>query len=423
MILEIGEKRYTKLTNLKFDPSADVTGSEVPINEMIVDVVTKDDIDAGGFCRLLDDRETLWAKYWLVYADRLDKNVVRCKTQSSLKLLERRMLNPVMLTNASATDIIADIFSELGEDSYSIDPAFENKTLSGACPKQSCKTRLQWVCFVLGAYVKSFFSEKIEILPIENVPKLIPAAQTYWKPALIYNEHVTRVHCTYYSYEIGEPGATDEWFTDGVNTYIQHGASTSLRNPDVPEGTLTHDVYFEGITLVNQDNVDEILSNLSRIYFKRISVELDAINNADYAPGDRVLAYTDIGQMVEGFIAKTSFTFGNQAMAHMSITPVDAVEVAPLVIRYEIDGATIDKAAYAFPVGYEYEVANPYFDRTWARTRYIFRPINEAASGTMEESDNFITEQYEVAAAAQEGILYLASVDDYEMKDGMVSIT
>jgi hypothetical protein len=49
--------------------------------------------------------------------------------------------------------------------------------------------------------------------------------------------------------------------------------------------------------------------------------------------------------------------------------------------------------------------------------------MNEAASGTMEESDNFITEQYEVAAAAQDGILYLASVDDYEMKDGMVSIT
>lgn len=423
MILEIGEKQYSVLTNLSFDPSADVTGDEVPINEMAVDIITKDEIDAGGFCRLLDDRGILWAKYWLVHAEPMDENTVRIRTQSSLKLLERRMLNPVMLTAAPAENVIADIFAELGAGAYSIDPIFAGKTLTGACPKQSCKTRLQWVCFVLGAYVKSFFSEKIEILPIQTIAKLIPLEQTYWKPTLVYTEPVTRVNVMFYSYERGEPGTTDSWFSDGENTYIQTGSNSSLGNPDVPPGTLTHEVSFEGITLVNSENVDEILSNLSRIYFKRVGVELDAINNAEFAPGDRVLAYTDTGEMVEGYVLKTSFTFGNQAKSRMNITPVDPVEVAPLTIRYEIEGTAIHRAYYAFPIGYSFEVQNPYFDQNRAGTRYVFRPLEAAASGTMEAEGNLVTEEYAVALAAQDGILYIASVDDYEFEDGTVIIS
>ena len=316
MKLTIGEETYTTLTNLKFDPVADVTGSQVPINEFSVDVKTTDNIDAMQYAWLRDDLNNLWAKYWVVYADRMDENTVSIKAQSSLKLLERRMLDPAMYSAEPVEDVIEDIFDELGADSYILDDSFEGKTLTGFVPNQSAKTRLQWVCFVLGAYIKSFFGEKIEILPVEQAPKLIPYGKTKWRPPLTYSEYRTRISVTAYSYEQGTPGTTDQWVKDGngvvcIQTQLNHG----LRNPDVPAGALTHESHITDVTLVNDDNVDEILTRLGPYFFKRQTVQADVINNAEYFPGDAVFFYIDAYHMGRGYIEKADFSYGTQAMS------------------------------------------------------------------------------------------------------------
>lgn len=423
MKLVVGEKTYTKLHGLKFDPVADVTGNEVPINEFSVDVITEDNIDAMQYAWLYDDTDKLWAKYWIVYADKADKNTVTVKAQSSLKLLERRMLDAHMYTNEPAPSVIADIFDELGADSYILDESFDGATLTGFVPYQSCKTRLQWVCFVLGAYIKSFFNEVIEILPVGVTDKIVPREKVYWKPNLVYGEYRTRISVTAYSYEQGTPGNTDTWVKDAEGvTYIQSQLNHGMRNPDVPDGALTHEEHFTDITLVNDGNVDEILTRLGPSYFRRLSAEVDVINNGEYLPGERVAVYTDSTHVVDGFIEKADFSFGLQAAAQMTITPAVSVECAPLTVIYKYGNTEISRAEYYWPIDYPFDIENPWFDVTWLGTRYIFKPLQASITGVMTQEGETIVQEYTPALEYRDGDLYIISVDDFSTEGGTVRV-
>lgn len=422
MKLTVGEKTYTKLRDLKFDPAADVRGSEVPINEFSVSVVTADDIDAMQYAWLYDDTDKLWAKYWIVYADRADKNTVTVKAQSSLKLLERRMLDAHMYQAQPAAAVIADIFDELGADSYVLDSSFASATLTGLVPYQSCKTRLQWVCFVLGAYIKSFFSEKIEILPVQQTPKIIPMERVYHKPNLVYAEYITRISVTAYSYQQGTPATTDTWVEADGNVYIQTQLNHGIRNPDVPTEALTHETHFTGITLVNDDNVDEILARLGPSYFRRVSAEFQAINNGDYLPGDRVMVFTDQSHVVEGFIEQIDCSFGLQAASKMTITPAVSVECALLTVVSKYGNITISRAEYWWPIGYPYDIEIPWLDETWLGTRYILKPSQDSITGTLTEDGATVEIEYTPALEFHDGDLRIVSVDDYSVTDGTVKI-
>lgn len=424
MKLTIGEETYTTLTNLKFDPVADVTGSEVPINEFSVDVKTTDNIDAMQYAWLKDDLDNLWAKYWVVYADRMDENTVSIKAQSSLKLLERRMLKAQMMNAEPVEDVIEDIFDELGADSYILDESFEGKTLSGFAPYQSCKTRLQWVCFILGAYIKSFFSDKIEILPVGNSPKLIPLSKTAWRPPLTYSEYRTRISVTAYSYEQGTPGTTDTWVKDDEGVvYIQSQLNHGLRNPDVPAGALTHESHITDVTLVNDDNVDDILSRLGPYYFKRISVELDAVNNAEFLPGTEVLFYTDVRHMAHGFIEKADFSFGTQAKSRLKITPVEDVPCDTLTVICKYDGTQLKKLQYVYPVDWQYEIELPALDQRWASTRYVFVPETATITGEVEQGGSTVEVDYIIALGQYRETMLILAADEIEKEGGTVKIS
>lgn len=420
MKLIIGNTTYTALTDLKFDPTADVTGSSVPVNEFSVDVKTTDNISTAQFVDLCDDLDNLWARYWIVYADRMDENTMRVKAQSTLRILERRMLDAEMYDGKLVTAALADIFSEIGITSYTIDESFEEKTLTGFVPDQSAKNRLQWVCFVIGAYIRSFFSETVDILPISAEPVMIPVENTFWKPSLVYGEYVTRVNATAYSYEQGTPGTTDTWVTDGTNYYIQEAHNHSLGNPDLPQGTLTHEVHIEGVTLINEDNVDEVLTNMSRYHFKRLTVEAEVINNAQYEPGKMIQLYTDSRHIISGFIEKADFSFGMQAMSRLNIAPVDLIGTGELTVVYKYGRITLDKTTYTLPLGFPYEIECRYFDQTWDGKRYIFRPTQETITGEIEEEKETVVVQCVPALEYQNEILTVISVDDMDLSEGVL---
>lgn len=423
MKLTIGETTYTALTNLKFDPAADVAGDEVPINEFSVDVKTEDDIDAMQYAWLRDDTNRLWAKYWIVYADRMDNKTVTVKAQSSLKLLERRMLDAAMLDEEPVENILEDIFDELGAASYILDESLEGATFTNYVPYQSAKTRLQWVCFVLGAYIKSFFSEMIEIRPIGTTPKLIPVWNLKWKPSLTYSEYRTRISVTAYSYVEQEPGTTDTWVEAGGKIYIQTQLNHGLRNPDVPAGALTHESHFTGITLVNSGNVDEILTRLGPLYFKRVTAELDAINNGDYLPGDLVYFYTDEREMGLGYIERADFSFGTQTVARMKITPVDTVDTGALTIICKYGDTELGRIEYVFPLNYPYEIDLPSLDQMWGQTRYVFVPETAQITGTVEEDGTEVEADYVIALGEYMGTVLISSVDAYTVDEGTVVIS
>jgi hypothetical protein len=196
-----------------------------------------------------------------------------------------------------------------------------------------------------------------------------------------------------------------------------------LQNPDAPGAAPENVVTIEGVYLVNDNNVSGILTHLSQWYFKRMEVELDAIDNAAYIPGDKVVVCVDESSMVSGFINSADFAFGLQSKARLHLTAAENRETGNLMIVYMYDDTQLDCRNYLFPVGYSYEILNPYPDITMNAHRYIFRPENEKATGTIVAGENTNTQDCLVALDWYEGILEVISVDGLDNNEGVVEIS
>lgn len=409
---------YTEIVNPSFDPSADLAGTSIPINEFQVDIHTTDAIAIGGMAELYDDLDNLWAQYWIVYAEHIDRRTLRLRAQSEIGILDRITLSATYYNGASITSVLDDtiVWSTLGSAipmSYSLDSSFANETITGFCPNQTARERLLWVTFTIGAYVKTFFNRGIEILPVDNTEAMIPIGDTYWKPTISYSEWVTAIRGHAYSFTIGTPSTTDTYVEDWIgNIYIVTETTITIQNQDVPEAAPENIVDIEGLYLLNDDNISGVLTRLTAWYFNRAEVDFDAINNGAYIPGDKVLVHTDEESMVSGYIDKASFAFGLQAKAKMHLTGVEDVEAAKLTILCKYDGKQIGKKIYTFPVGYAYSVDMPYIDMTMNGHRYIFRPTTATVTGTMASGGTTVTVDYAVALDLHEGILHVISVDE-----------
>jgi hypothetical protein len=312
----------------------------------------------------------------------------------------------------------------MGNMPYTLDSSFSGMTLNGFVPTQESRARLQWICFAIGAYVKTFFNETIEILPIDSTTTLIPMNKTFWKPSVTFNDYVTGIMAKTYSFTPGTPANTDKWVEDSLgNFYIVSEQTVTLTNPDVPSAAPQNTVNIEEMYLLNSDNVSAVLSHLSDLYFKRTEVDIDVIDNAEYMPGDKVIVYADDDTIMDGFVEKCNFQFGLQARASMHMVPTEGVTGAILLIKYQYTTMNLGEAMYFFPVGYEYSVSNPYFDLLMGAHRYIYRPENESATGTITGDGVTDVENYEIALDYINNILHIYSVDELEEEDGVVSIS
>lgn len=412
MYVTIGEDTYTKITGLSFAPETDLTGGTLPINELQVDIFTTDDISIGEYVELYDDLENLWAKYWIAYAEHIDAQTVRVRAQSALALLERQKMDAIMLDNDSVTDVLQDIFTALGGNAWAMDSSFNNETLTGFCPEQTARERLQWVCFVLGAYVRTFFTDKIEILPIDDTETLVPIDRTFWKPSVTYRDYVTAITAKVYSFATGTPTTTDKWVKDGQGVvYIQTESTVTLTNNAAPAAAPENVITVDNATLLNANNVSGVLSHLAQYYFKRAELDMDIIDNADVEPGDRIIAYADEDTLLTGFVQSATFSFGVQARAKLRLLGVDTKAGAKLVILYLWEETQIGKAEFTFPVGYSYAIQNPYIDSSMNGHRYIFRPERAQCTGTVAQGGSTVEEPCHVALDLYEGVLHVISVD------------
>ena len=411
---------YTEITNLSFAPSADLVGASVPINEFEVDIHTTDNIDIGAYAELYDDNDNLWASYWVIYAEHIDQHTLRMRAQSNIALLDRVTLPAVYYNGESITTVLDNTIVKnsgavgvLVPMAYTLDSSFSSVTITGFCPEQTARERLLWVCFVIGAYVKSFFNTQIEIIPIDTTQTMIPIGDTYWKPTITFNDWVTAIKCKAYSFTAGTPQTTDTYVKDANGTYyIVTETDLTLTNPDAPSAAPENIMTIEGVYLVNSTNVSGILTHLSQWYFTRMEVALDVIDNAAYIPGDKVVVYTDARTMKSGFINSATFTFGLQSKAAIHLTASADVETGNLIIIYKYSTTELERATYFFPVGYAYTITNPYIDQMRNNHRYIYRPLNENATGTIAAGDNTNTQNCDIALDLYEGVLHVISVDE-----------
>ena len=416
MKIVIGENTYTKIRTLSFDPETDLTGSQVPVNEFNADLITSDEISGGGYASLYDDRDNLWARYWIVDGYHIDNRTVRIRAQSELKILDRFTLSESYIAGTTFQYLIEAIFMGLpGIYDYEVDTSLRSKTISGYFPEQTARERIQWACFVAGAYIKTYFDEGIRFIPISSTTTIIPLEKTFWKPSYGNKDYVTAVKVKAYTYTAGTPTATDKWIQDGMggDYYIQTEQEFTLSNQNAPLTAPTNEIIVEGVTIIGQGNVSEIMTRMAGFYFTQKEIELDVINNCDYVPGQKVMVFMDPETVASGYIKSCSFTFGLQARSKIILTNVtdETSETAKLVIKYMYNNMQIDKKSYRFPIGYEYEISNPYLAQMMNKHYCIFRPLQVSATGTIQEGTNTDVEECAVALDLYKGILHVVSVD------------
>lgn len=427
MYVVIGANSYTEISNLSFAPETDVAGTQIPVNEFSVDVHTQDEFYDGAETYLYDDMDNLWAHYWLIFAERISPEIIHIRAQSKIALLDRLTMNPVMYNNALVTDVLDAVFAPAGGNSaYTIANSMMRTRIDGFCPEQTARERLLWVCMVLRAYVKTFFTDTIDIMDAEDDETIVPISKTFWQPSTSYGDWVTHIRINEYSFTQGTPQTTDKWVTDGTDYWIVTTHEVILANPSAPMTAPMKMIDIKDVMLINEYNSSALLSFLAKYYFNRETVTLDAINNAEFMPGQKLLVYTDdTGHGAAGYLAKCSFSFGTQARAKMTLTAAEDRDFHTFVIDYVYDTRSILKQSYMFPLGYIYGIENPYPEATWDGHRHIYRPINDVTEGTVTADLEVVTEPLDIALDLElsSGILTVVSVDSADAdEEGVVTI-
>lgn len=419
MFVNINNKNYTKLRDLSFDPQADITGAEIVINQFVVTIKTDDVIEIGQEASLYDDKNRIWAKYWITDSDRYDEYSWTIIAKSQVLLLDRRKMPAKMYSGMSASSAIAEV---MGSVSYRVDSSVTG-TITGFAPEQTARERLQWICFCLGAYVKSFFNDRIEILDVGEDLTVIPLQKTFWKPKISYDDYVSAIKLRLYTYRQGTPETTDKYVTpDDQTYYIETTQDITIRNPNVPQSVPENVIEFNDVKLVNSGNASEIASRLSTYYFMRMEVDADVINNAEFKPAEKYAVYMNDSTLVEGYMKSASFSFGTQAKSSIKIGQARSIDAVRAVIQYLWDEMLILAQTYFFPKNYGFEVQTEYLEKYIDDHRYVFYPLTDSASGDTGEEGTTITIQNLPALDLCGGILSIINVDDVEQRNEVVEI-
>lgn len=382
------DTRYDRLEALSFAPETDPTLSSLPVCECQADVVTEDELSVGDKISIYDDMDGQWFyQYWVTRAQRLSGRVVRIVAQSALALLDKVVLPPMMAASKTVPDHIGDVLaaagyynpdSEVQTDDY-IDTLYDFSVgrignLRGFFPEQTARERIQWICQAAGLQVLQYGrSEDSHLVFIESTRvKYIPYWQTFWKPEIEIVQSVKTLRLTYYN-NFTQTYHKSEGWTSGV---VQEGYEDTETGVSVPEEIwyfkINESVYTSenaGATDTVTQSENTFLStplwqgNVRKAWFRSYDVRLDAINNGQYWPGDRVRFHIDEKTICAGVIKSCDFTFGQQARAKLVIsTDLEPVDTAHITLRYEYEGRGLGRSEFYVPLLTTRWVTLPTFD-------------------------------------------------------------
>ena len=129
-----------------------------------------------------------------------------------------------------------------------------------------------------------------------------------------------------------------------------------------------------------------------------------------------------VDKYIEGYITSMSFTFGHKAKTSIKMIQIDAIDGVTITIERYYGENLLQTNTYFLPLGYLYNIENPYIDKRLNGHRYIFMPENDSATGAVSEG-LIDVENYDVAIDFYDRIAHLVSVDSISMSGEVVSIT
>jgi hypothetical protein len=267
----------------------------------------------------------------------------------------------------------------------------------------------------LGAYVKPFFNDRIEILDVGEDLTVIPLKKTFWKPSVSYDDYVSAIKLKLYSYRQGTPETTDQYVTpDGQTYYIETTQDITIRNPNVPASVPENVIEFNNVKLVNSTNASEIASRLSTYYFMRMEVDAEVVNNAEFKPAERYAVYLNEETLVEGYMKTADFSFGTQAKSKIKLAQSRAIDAVRTVINYLWGDVLILAQTYFLPKRYGFTIQTQYLEKYMNDHRYVFYPLTDEATGDMGDEGTTVNIQNLPALDFYERQLMLYNVDEID---------
>ena len=382
------------------------------MNEFRAEIVTEDVIPAGVEAILMDDMDQLWADYTITKAERIDRQSFRIVAQSDLTLMDRWTLPAEMFQNVEVSRFIQWLF-RIPKSGYlynvdiEVDAYFNGVTVTGFCPEQTARERLQWLCVTVGAVVRQCFASALQFIPAPDVDAtayyakgtLIPISETFMKPSVTIRELMRSVAVTGYENftnvdptpqsEAGmEPGTEPvqviEWESSvdeqGV-TWWYNPVDLTFENEESPE-LPGRQVSIDGVTLIGEAS-RQVISWLSTAYFRQGEIRMDVINNAQYCPGQKVRVYAEEDTIYTGYIRSCDFRFGLQARATLVISSdLEQVPSGKLTISYRYGDLPLGRSEMVLPDGEPYDVENPTISWTEGGRYVEYTPTTPRATGT-----------------------------------------
>ena len=433
--LIIDQTTYTALAALTFAPQVSMTADTLPVNEFSADIITDDDIAENQYAELRDDLNNLWAKYVILYSDRVNETTVRIRAQSEVALLERVDLDAVLYEADALGDVLDDVMVRqsgaggiVAPIDYELAQSLASVTVTGYAPKQNARERLQWVLFASGAFLQTAFVTKPTIMPVDDTPVQVPKSRIFWRPAVEFGSRVTAIKATAYTFTASTETQSElldaESYAFPSNLTVATQEFT-LDNPAATSANGDNIVEVKDVYLINAGNVTALLNRLAARYFNRESVDVDVINNRDYLPGEMLIVYDEQDSLYRGHVESMEFSFGLQARARMHMVAADELTGATLTVNYTYNNATLKTEQYILPVGIAYSVATNYIDLTdmEAGVRRVYRPTLASVTGTMVAAGVTATVPCEVALKYEDERLTIYSVDAIENQDGTGAIS
>lgn len=423
----IETREYRTLDTLDYAPEVDVTGDSLPVNEVNAQIITEDDLSAAQWGALYDDMDQLWFKGDVTFAKRTDPKRFGVRLSSLTYYMDYVTMDAIMYQAASAQTALSACFAGVSGD-WSIDPTIAAMTVTGYCPEQTARERLTWLCFALGAVVVTAFRTGLRVQPVSAEEKLIPLEHTYMlpkPPELQYGDWVTGIKVTAYTFT--EAASAEEWKNDDSSyrfpmPWVARERVYSLTNPDAPSYAPENVKEINELYLINNDNAMTLLTALSQYWFNRVDVLLDCLNNREFFPGDRVMAYTDRENMVTGYVKSAQFAYGKQAKSSIVIGAPSERETGVLKMVYRYNNAVLLKESYRLPVGYTITLDNIYPDITRKKVRTVYRPLNDQTSVTVQTGTQTVYVDCDKALIFSKGVLTIISVDSVD-DDGAGTVT
>ena len=392
----------------------------------------------------------------VIYAELEDPEHVTVRGMSVLARLDSCELPARMCDNEAVGFVIESIMSAMYRQTGVRWPVHVSestfvKRINGYFPKQSARTRMQWILLVTCSTVADWHMERdtrydlnvgkttneeltdyIYIHPIDDeVEYLIPIESTYWRPKMTYRDYVTAIKVTSYEYEHRAPSRTEEYIeikTDETSRatgdiWTQTAAVATLVNTAAPAGIMENVVEIDNVTIINDDNVDDVMTHLAKYHFTRNQVDVAVVNNFEWLPADRIIGYLSAHELFTGYLNSCVFTFGKQAKAQMVLTPAEAREGAEVRVRYVWDGTVVRERVYTLPVGYEWVMRTEYAEVNRLGHYYVLMPTIEQYNIPVSSGGTTLTVPMEVALDRHDDRVYVRSVDQINVGGDNASLT